>query len=104
MSKALICPNTNVPCEYEGYCAITKSLLAPGTSYTQARDTLLDEIPADDLISRSRAERIHGYCSEDKIAAAEESLADPMNSELGRIASRFTIENTLSKREQYGNR
>lgn len=104
MSETLICPNNNSPCEYEGYCAITKSLLSPGTSYAQARETLLDELPADDLITRSRAERIHGYCSEDKIAAAKESLADPMNSELGRIASRFTIENTLRKRRPFHNR
>ena len=98
MSERFICPKSNEPCEFEGYCAIWKDLVSPGTQIANDKSKLLEDATPEQVVT---IERIYGYCASDRISAAQDVLNDPHASRDSKLGAIGTLDTVTRQREPY---
>jgi hypothetical protein len=79
-----------MPCELEGYCAIWKDLISPGTQIAADKDNLLSS--ATTAEEAAKIERVYGYCAEDRLTVAKETLDDPLASREAKLGAFMSLD------------
>ncbi len=98
MIERFICPKSSEPCEFEGYCAIWKDLVSPGTQIADDKVDLLKGTTPEQAVI---IERIYGYCATDRLGAAQDVLDDPLASIDAKLGAYMTRDTVTRQREPY---
>ena len=97
MSERIFCPAKNLPCESEGYCAIWKDLITTDT-HIEAR---LSALSRATLTRAAKIERVYGYCAEDRLAVAQETLDDTSESDNAKLGASISLDSITRRRKSY---
>lgn len=92
-----MCPFSGEICEFESYCSQIKEDTAPGTQLAIDREALIAIAPHQ----ASLIEKTYGYCSEDKLNALLEALADPTTPTSTKDYASVIIDSVTRSREPH---